>query len=253
LPRHLNGIPDSEFEALYNLLIQLELSDGFNPDKKVLIETGCGASTIILLYFSIRWNVQLYSWDISGDKVSYLRGILNDTLFRYFYNLNIFAHWKYVAFSSVSKFAGITILKELNKEVIFSFFDSDHTWTNLHKELNELCMVISDKSIVCIDDANYHYEFYNTAYIDMVRTKLGLSCSIIENNDMRESFAEKTELFLVNNFSNVMNLKGGTYPANCLNDLFWSYYQSDRENMETLGMEKMHALRDRFAAWSVVK
>ena len=46
LPRWPNGIPDTEFLAIYDQLTALEADGTFQRDRKmVLVETGSGAST----------------------------------------------------------------------------------------------------------------------------------------------------------------------------------------------------------------
>jgi hypothetical protein len=84
LPRWINGVPDSEFIALYEQLERLEEEKLFSKNKgAVLVETGCGA-TSLLLYFALKWDTELYTWDISSNKLAYLRGVLNDTLMKHF-------------------------------------------------------------------------------------------------------------------------------------------------------------------------
>lgn len=175
LPRWPNGIPDSEFLALFDLLNEFDYEVVTTENSRpVLVETGSGASTIVLLYFACKWGTRLYTWDIASTKLSFLRGVLNDTLFRYFLDKNIFNHWKYVAYDSTNQNAGIHLLKETNDIVCAAFYDSDHTWRNLEAEITATIPFFCDGAIVAIDDANYTYKNSNTAYVNMIRTKLGL-------------------------------------------------------------------------------
>lgn len=251
LPRWPNGIPDSEFIALYNLLDSIEKErPHLTSSSHVLVETGSGASTIVLLYFAIRWNTELYSWDISGNKLSYLRGMLTDTLFKHFADKNIFNHWKYVPYCSTSEYAGIPILGEKGKHVSFCFLDSDHTWVNLKGELECLCPLLTPGSVVSIDDGNYRYRNVNEAYVNMLRHKHGLASVAIADNECA-TFHEETMSLLKARFAAVRDLQGGTYRKEYKDDIFWSYYNSDRKNMTDLGMEKMDELAHRFDAWMV--
>ena len=251
LPRWPNGIPDSEYLAVYDLLDALEKKENFSKNKRmVLVETGSGSSTIVLLYFALKWDIELYTWDISGSKLAYLRGLLTDTLFRYYTDRNIFNHWKYVAFDSKSKYVGIPMLSELNKEVCACFFDSDHTWDNLRAEVSAVCPLMINAGIIAIDDGNYRYKRVNTAYVNMIRTKLGLKQVNIENNKSAP-FWQEVENYLKGQFSHVENLNGGSYRKTFKNDIFWSYYRADRQHMADLGMEKLNELAHRFDAWKV--
>ena len=251
LPRWLNGIPDSEFLAIYDMLecIANEYPELIRKGH-VLVETGSGASTIVMLYFALHWNTELFTWDISGNKLAYLRGLLTDTLFRHFRDKNIFNHWKYVAFDSKSPKVGIPIIEELGRKVVYSFLDSDHTWVNLRAEVEALCPVMAENAILAIDDGNYRYNKVNTAYINMLRTKLGLDPVLIENNDSR-TFQEEAQDVLQKHFKTVVDLEGGSYRQFFQEDIFWTYYSADRQNMAELGMEKLDELAHRFDAWRV--
>lgn len=251
LPRWPNGIPDSEFLAIYDLLEDMEREGTIQKnDDLVLVETGSGASTIVLLYFALKWGIELYTWDISSTKLAYLRGMLNDTLFRYFSDQNVFQYWKYVSYDSTSEYVGISMLSEMNKRICGGFFDSDHTWVNLKEEVAVACPLMINGGLVSIDDGNYRYKRINTAYVNMIRTKHGLPFVNIEDNQSAP-FWEEVENLLKDYFQRVENQNGGSYRRTFEKDLFWSYYSSDRQNMSDLGMEKLNELAHRFDAWRV--
>lgn len=253
LPRWINGIPDSEFRALYDLLLEAEEGGSITPDgSMVLAETGSGASTIILLYFAIRWNTEVYTWDISSTKLAYLRGVLTDTLFRHYTDKNIYSHWKYVAFSSIDDHAGIPILGELDKQVCGCFFDSEHTWQTLGKEIGAIIPRLSEGAVVAIDDGNYRHKNRNSAYINMLRTKLGLPKAEFEDN-VCGTFWQETENLLRQHFAKVMNMEGGTYRKTFQDDVFWQYYEQEKKNAAALDMEKLDDLAHRFDAWRVYR
>lgn len=250
LPRWINGIPDSEFRGMYDLLMDVE-KDGKAPSggEAVLMETGSGASTILLLYFALRWDTQLYSWDISSNKLSYLRGLLTDTLFRHYRDRNIYNHWVYTAYNSTSEHVGIPVLGEMDKQVIACFFDSDHTWKTLGAEVSATCPLLADGALVAIDDGNYRYQVHNTAYINMLRAKLGLSPVTISNNEDK-TFWEMTEAVLKENLGRVVNQEGGTYRTSYTEDVFFEYYLERKATAE-MEMEKVKELDHRFDAWRV--
>jgi hypothetical protein len=253
LPRWPNGIPDSEFIALFDLLDDFDFAAAVRDGKRpVLLETGSGASTIVLLYFACRWDTRLYTWDIASTKLAYLRGVLNDTLFRHFREKNMFNHWQYIAYTSTDPHVGIPVLGEIDANVCAAFYDSEHTWRNLEQELSATVPYLCDGALLAIDDANYTHKDTNTAYVNMIRTKLGLAPVNLPDNTCRP-FREETENLLKNHFRQVENLAGGSYRQAYRQDIFWTYYSSDRNNMNRLGMEKLDSVAHRFEAWRLYR
>lgn len=245
LPRYVNGIPDSEYEALYYALREQE-----PVNKPVLVESGCGASTIVLLEYALRHGGELYTWDICNMKFWYMRGIITDTLMRHFSNLNLSSYWKCVAFSSISPHAGISILKEMKKTVFAGFFDSEHTVKILLDEVDHTTDLIHNGGIIAIDDANYSYKYQNTAYINMIRTKQGLLPIDDPVDNKGNPFYIEVEDILKRKFNSVIKIED-TYKKNFQNDIFWSYYDYDRRTMADLSMEKTDDLIHRFDAWKI--
>jgi len=245
LPRWCNSIPDSEYLAIYDAIEKIEL-----PDNPIFVETGSGSSTIILCYLALKNNGELYTWDINGSKLFYLRSVINDTLMRHFTKNNLNNHWKYISYNSNSNFVGIPILKELNKKVSACFLDSEHTLKVLKQEIENLCKVFNNEAIITIDDGNYSYLFQNTAYINMIRTKHNLAP--IENppNNLSKCFWEEIDDLLRSKFINVEHLND-SYKETYKSDIFWAYYNSDRETMSNLSMEKTENLEHRFDAWKI--
>ena len=245
LPRWCNSIPDSEYLAIHDLLAAVTL-----PERPVLVETGSGASTIVLCYWALATNGELYTWDIDGAKLAYLRGVLNDTLMRHFTDRNLHNHWKYVAFSSTSPHAGIPMLGELGKRVSACFLDSEHTLDTLMTEVRFLTPLLSDAALVCIDDGNYAYVHHNTAYINMVRRKQGLPPIPEAPGNLGQRFWQEVQHHLQHSFRSVEYLND-PYKQTYRSDLFWSYFRADRETMAGLQMEKTEDLEHRFDAWRV--
>jgi tRNA-dihydrouridine synthase len=104
--------------------------------------------------------------------------------------------------------------------------------------------------LISIDDGNYRYKNVNTAYVNMIRTRLGLPSIDIEDNKCAP-FWEEVEGLLKKHFNRIENQDGGTYRETFKSDLFWTYYAADRKNMADLGMEKLNELAHRFDAWLV--
>lgn len=245
LPRWCNSIPDSEYLAIYDTLAEISL-----PEGCVLVETGSGASTIVLCYFALKHSGELYTWDTNGSKLAYVRSILNDTLMKYFNNHNLNNHWKYVAFESTSDFVGIPMLSEMNKTVSACFLDSEHTLKVLMSEIRALKPLLTEGALVAIDDGNYRYKSYNTSYINMIRKKHNLTAIEDSSDNIGNFFWKEVEGFLRSNFTKVIHLND-SYKSNYISDIFWSYYKTDREIMAGLMMEKTDDLDHRFDAWRV--
>ncbi len=245
LPRWCNSIPDSEYLAIHDSLAMLEIQG----KKPVLVETGIGASTVVLLHYAMKHDGVLYSWDISGLKGAFLRSVCTDTLV-WFHEKNLFDHWKFIAYNSLSEQLGIKILGELGVRVDFCFHDSEHTWNVLLGELGQVSELLRDGSIVAIDDANYNYVHTNVAYINMLRKKLGLPQIEDPSDNLCEPFFVEVERFLKSRWENVEYLED-SYKREYKRDLFWNYYSSDRHALAQEGMEKPDALEHRYDSWRV--
>jgi hypothetical protein len=245
LPRWSNSIPDSEYLAINDSLELLVL----NGKRPVLVETGVGASTIVLLNYAMKHDGQLFSWDISGLKGAFLRLVITDTLVAH-HKKNIFDHWKFIAYSSLSEYLGIKILYEMVDGVHFSFHDSEHTLDTLIGELEPLNGLLYENSIIAMDDANYAYRHINPAYINMLRKKLNLPPITAPPDNSCEPFYIEVKKYLKSHWHNVEHLQD-TYKEHYRNDLFWSYYSFEREATAKAGMEKLEVLEHRYDCWRV--
>ena len=247
LPRWCNSIPDSEFLAILDVLEEYH-----SKETPILVETGSGASTIILLYFAIKNNGELYTWDISGTKLSFIRGVINDTLMKYFIDKNLNKYWKYTAYNSTSKYAGVSILKELDKKVTGCFLDSEHTLNVLMEEIKLIQEIAVDEPIFTIDDGNYNFKYYNIAYINMIRKKHDLPLVVSPPDNIGEKFYKAVSEFLSKKYTKLEHIKD-SYKKDYASDIYWSYYKTDREAMTELDMEKKTELYHRFDAWKAYK
>lgn len=249
MPRWCNGIPDSEFLAIYDDLMN---SNVVNPDSKgVMIETGSGASTIMLVYFAYKYNKQVYTWDTNQNKLAYLRSIILDTLEKTFQQ-SMHNVWKFVPFYSTSPDLGISILKETNQQIDFAFFDSEHTSEVLMAEVELVAQNCNNHAILALDDANYRYKYKNTAYINIFRKKLGLP--VIENpeDNVTDTFVQLVETYLQETYPKSVQLED-SYKANFKDDIFWDYFSNDRNIMANLGMEKLENLSHRYDSFKIIK
>lgn len=244
LPRWCNSIPDSEYLAILDILERYAPKE--NP---ILVETGTGASSIVLLHYAMKYGGTLYSWDFVGPKGAYLRGVCSDTLLQY-HKCRLSECWKFIAYSSLSPYLGLPILSELVDQVDMCFLDSEHTLDTLLGEVNALDPLLVDGSIVAIDDANYTYRHTNFAYINVFRRKLNLSEVASPTENIGDPFYVEVQRDLQSRWTTVNHIKD-TFKTSYKNDIFWSYYRSDREAMAAVGMEKLGNLEHRFDAWQI--
>jgi hypothetical protein len=84
----------------------------------------------------------------------------------------------------------------------------------------------------------------------MLRKKLGLPPVDNPEDNICKPFGVEVENFLKSKWADVTHLKD-TYKENFRDDIFWSYYNTDRKVMGKLDMEKLQKLENRFDAWMV--
>lgn len=250
LPRWCNSIPDSEFLSLYDVLS--DTSGG-----GIYVETGSGASTIVLFWFAMKNGGKLYTWDTNGSKLYFLRTVIFDAIIRVFKEKSIWKIWYPVATASTSEYAGISALSDIpdiaEKGVSACFLDSEHTIDNLLAETKQVLKLMRKGSVIIIDDSNYRSLHVNMAYANMLRRKLGLlPCEEPKDNISEKTFGESVETYLSENVAEVVHIDD-TYKTYYKDDLFWAYYKTDRDIMADMDMEKYDNLEHRFDAWKIIK
>ena len=77
LPRWVNGIPDTECLAIFKLLEKLNKK---NKKRLILLETGCGASTIAMYLHCAIYGGKMFSWDTNASKGSFLRSVILESI-----------------------------------------------------------------------------------------------------------------------------------------------------------------------------
>lgn len=252
MPRWCNSIPDSEYCAIYHDFINM---DDMNTREGILIETGCGASTIMLAFLAFKYKRMLYTWDTNQNKLSYIRQILCDTHQRVF-GVSLYEHWTHIGYFSNSKELGIGILGEIesakNKGIDFAFFDSEHTSEVLKSEIELAIEFANDNSIFALDDANYDYKNKNVAYINVFRRKLGLASVERETDNVSDKFYELAYKIICSKYPHSIK-NNDSYKKDYKKDIFWEYYSNDRSIMNSLGMEKLDELKHRYDSFTIKK
>lgn len=249
LPRWVNGIPDSECIAIFNVLKSLKKRS--KNKKLVLVETGSGASTLALFLFCSIYGGKFYTWDTNPNKGSFLRSVLNESMGKTL-KVDVNLIWEFIAFDSVDQHIGISILKEKKTKVDFCFFDSWHTLDHLMKEINEVEKCLSNKFVLAFDDAYYQKRKYNFSYINMLRTKFNLKKIPEPKNNKCLPFYLEIQKYLKKKYKSVSLIKD-SYKKNFKNDIFFKYYEADRIFMNKMGMEERKKLAHRFDAFFVKK
>ena len=128
LPRWVNGIPDSECLAIYQVLKE------YKQKPAVLVETGCGASSLALFLHASITGGTVYSWDTNGSKGSFLKSMISDSMCRVL-EVDVHKIWHFISFDSINPHIGINVLSELGIKADFGFFDSRHTLDQLINEI----------------------------------------------------------------------------------------------------------------------
>ena len=241
LPKWMNSIPDSEYLALHRVTSMIE------KDKSVFVETGVGASSIALLFNAIKNDGVLYSWDTNGEKASQIRTVCTETLCQYF-DCNINKHWKVIDYFSTSPYAGLPMLAELDLNVDLFFHDSEHVLSVILDELRSVTPLLSDDAVICMDDANYDFKHTNTAFINVVRKKLGLPpIGDLDDNHSKEFYIE-VEDYLKRKFHRVTKIED-TYKEEYREDLYFTYFNNELQIKSSLKMENLDLIEHRFDAW----
>jgi hypothetical protein len=243
LPRWVNGIPDTELIAIWRIL------EGMGVDKPILVETGSGASSLALFMHAALRGGKLFSWDTNGSKGAFLRQVISDSMCRVL-EIDIHKVWTFVGFSSTDAHVGIQVLSELNLKADFGFFDSWHTLTHLTNEIECFEKIAKPQFVIALDDAYYECRNENLAYVNMIRSKLGLP-AVIEplDNKCKPFYVEiETCLKAKNRYVEKLN---DDYKQLYIDDIFFRYYDLDRAAMNKLGMENKEKLDHRLDAWLV--
>jgi len=243
MPKWMNSIPDSEFLALSRV------ADNIDKNGAVFVETGAGASTLALIFHAMKNNGVLYSWDTNGEKVSQLRSICNETIAKYF-DMDINKYWKPVNYNSISKYAGLAILGEIDKNIDLFFHDSEHVLDVVISELGAIVNLLNIPAYICMDDANYNFKHTNIAFANVVRKKLGLKAIPDIENNHSEYFYIEVENFLKGKFDKVDKITD-TYKQEFKDDIYFTYFDVEFKIKADLKMENTELLGHRFDCWRV--
>jgi len=248
MPRWVNSLPDSEFLALAQILDDQGKKLALGK-KLIAVETGVGASSLVMAFYALKYNGLALSWDYNSEKGSLVRTVCTETMGNYF-SKHIDTHWKLVGHSSLSAYLGLPILKDLVDHVDFFFHDSEHTWNTVKSELDCIMPLLSDGAVVALDDANLDFINVNMGYINAFRKKLGLSIVPWPKENSGEPFYVATEKLLNNHWGKVEHLHD-LYKEKYREDAYFSYYNSEFKVNAELGLVRDAGLEHHFDSWRV--
>jgi hypothetical protein len=248
LPRWVNGIPDTECLAIFKLLEKLNKK---NKKRLVLLETGCGASTIAMYLHCAIYGGKMFSWDTNASKGSFLRSVILESIDKVLES-SVNKIWTFIPYDSTDQNVGLEVLKELKIKADFCFFDSLHTLNHLIKEVKCFEKVSSKKFILALDDAYYRKKNKNYSYLNMIRKKINLKEVTEPKKNICLPFYLELKKYLKQKYLKVI-LEDNYYKKNYKNDIFFDYYSSDRIFLNKMGMEEKNKLKNRFEALYVEK
>lgn len=245
LPRWVNGIPDSEFLAIYKSLRFIKSS---NP---IIVETGCGASTLAFFMYCYLNNGKLFSWDTNGSKGSFLKNVILESIC-YPLKINMTDIWTFIPFNSTDPNIGIPVLKELKHKPSYGFFDSWHTLDHLIGEIDLFVNISKKNFLIGLDDAYYQKKYQNLSYVNILREKIGLTNIKEEKNNQCDYFYLEISNYLKSK-GYKLKIEDDYYQKHYKNDIFFKYFSSDRQTMNRLGMEEKSKLKNRFKILKIQK
>ena len=158
LPREFNSIPES---------LAITLFQETKKSKKVILETGTGASTISLFLGCYFNKKKLITFDLNKERISYIKKFIQINICDYL-NININKYWISKNVNSVNYKKGINSLRV---QPSLFFLDSNHNIDHIYKEINQCERIADNKFYMIFDDMNFIYENKNSKYLEMIKFK----------------------------------------------------------------------------------
>ena len=251
MPRWVNSIPDTEYLALAALLDAQGRAATEAGRKFVAVETGAGATSLLLVYYAMKYEGRAFSWDSNGEKGSLIRTICTETI-GHTLAKRVDAYWTLVAHISLSPYLGLPILPDLVDHVDLFFHDSEHTWNTVRGEIAAVNPLLSEGAVVAMDDAFLDYLHTNMAYVNIFRRKLGLPTVPRAQDNTSLPYYQEVERFLRANWGKVEHLPD-LYKQGAKTDPYFAYYDAEFDIKAELGAERVEKLEHRFDSWRVAE
>ena len=217
LPRHCNSIPDSLAITIFQEVKKIKTNE-------IILETGCGASTIAIFLACCLTKKKFISYDINKKKILFIKNIINQSICK-FLEIKISDHWRPKICNSLNKSYGIPSLK---KNVIFSYIDSSHDKFHIESEIQCVKNKTNKISYILLDDMHLTSSPKNNRLNNALKYKktlknfkLDIYNPKIDNNN-RSYFTR----YLQSNFNKIELLRT-FYSKNFMKDLYYKIYGLD--------------------------
>ena len=128
LPREFNSIPES---------LAITLFEETKKSKKVILETGTGASTVALFLGCYFNKKKLITYEINKNRISFIKKFIQINICNYL-NINLSKYWISKNANSINAKKGIDNLKE--RPSLF-YIDSNHNINHIYKEIEKCARI----------------------------------------------------------------------------------------------------------------
>lgn len=215
LPREFNSIPES---------LAITLFEETKKSKKVILETGTGASTVALFLGCYFNKKKLITYEINKNRISFIKKFIQINICNYL-NINLSKYWISKNANSINAKKGIDNLKE--RPSLF-YIDSNHNINHIYKEIEKCAKVADDNFYMIFDDMNFKYEKKNSKFIEMLnfkkkKLKLKKRNLLFDKNKILKNYIYS---FLIKKFKNV-SIQKSYFDLNYKSDIYNTLYGSD--------------------------
>jgi hypothetical protein len=220
LPKYANSIPDSGVVTLF------EQAKKLKDNSNSMVETGVGASTIILFFSAYLFKKKLYSFDHNPDKISLVRTVINEAICIPL-NIKISDYWMPIPSNSIDKHTGLNCLSEFKDKFDYGFFDSAHSLDFLIEEISIFHKIATKKYILGIDDGEkINNKFFHHDFTNMIRTKINLKKIKNPKNNKCDFFFKEVFNYLKKEAKSVKKLPT-FFEKNFEKDLYFNFFGND--------------------------
>ena len=215
LARYYNSIPDS---------LAVTLFKESKKSKKIIVETGVGASTVALFLSAVFHKKKIISFDKDKKKTRFIKKFITSNICNY---LDVDIN-KYLQIKNVNTKYLKNWKSNLNIKSNFFFLDSCHDLSHIYKEIDNLQYISDKKLFIIFDDMNFDLEEKNLKYLEMRNFKLKKTILNIQKLKFKPKRILKQAIlnYLNNNFKK-LKIKKSYFDQNYKNDMYTKIYGSD--------------------------
>ncbi len=217
LPRHCNSIPDSLAITIFQEVKKIKTT-------QIILETGCGASTLAMFLACSLTKKKFISYDINEKKILFIKSIINQAICK-FLQIKVSDHWQPKVTNSLSKSSGIPSLK---KDIIFSYIDSSHDKIHIESEIQCVKNKTNKMSYILLDDMHLTNSSKNNRLNNALKYKKSLKNFKLDIYNPKTKNNNKAYFikYLQSNFTKIELLET-FYSKNFMKDLYYMIYGLD--------------------------